>query len=95
MENIFMQYGVLGAVVLALGSFSAGLINNILKENKSDKERHYQEIKDLQEMYKEEIEKYRIDSNKDREVYVQSMDKVVGKLDTLEKDVEIIKNKLA
>lgn len=83
-----MEYGVLGIGILALGGFASWLIKYMLMENKTDKERHYQEIKDLQEMYKVEL-------SEDRKVYVESMNKVVGKLDTLEKDVEVIKNKLA
>jgi hypothetical protein len=89
-----MEYGVLGAGILALGGFASWLIKYILIENKADKERHYNDIKNMQDMHKEEIEKYRADSDKAMKVYVKSMDKVVGKLDGLEKDVEIIKNKL-
>lgn len=88
MEKVFLESGVLGAGILACGGFVIWLVKYMLTENKSDKERHCQEIKDLQEMYKFEL-------SEDRKVYVESMNKVVGKLDTLEKDVEVIKNKLA
>lgn len=48
--NEFLQYGILGISVFALGA-------TFLKKKKEDKELYRQEIKETRELYKCELEK--------------------------------------
>lgn len=95
MENTLLEYGVLGAGLLAFGGFSLKLITGMIEENKKDKERYYTDTKELQQIHREEIKDiqrmYKEELAEDRKVYIESMDKVVGELDSLKRDVEIIK----
>jgi hypothetical protein len=76
--NEFLQYGVLGIGVFALGS-------TFLKEKKEDKELYRQEIKETRELYKQELDK-------DREVYINSINSVVTRIESVEEDVKEIKD---
>ena len=95
MQNSILEVGALGSVIVGLAGFTGWIIKYVLDRNEKDKERHYKEREEQQTRHIEEINKiqnmYREELASDRSIYINSMDKVVGKLDGLEKEIEVIK----
>lgn len=96
MENIFLESGVLGACVLAGGGFIAWLVKYMLDENKRREERHSQEIIAIQEKNNDTVIKlqdsYKEEINKMQSVFLVSMEKVVDRVDKIDRRVEDVEN---
>lgn len=90
-----LEVGALSSVIVGLAGFTGWIIKYVLDRNEKDKERHYKEREEQQARHIEEINKvqnmYREELAADRSVYINSMNRVVGKLDGLEKEIETIK----
>lgn len=96
MEKVFLESGVLGACVVAGGGFIVWLVKYMLEENKRREERHSQEIISMQEKNTDTIIKlqdsYKEELNKTQDIFIASMEKVVTRVDNLDRKVEDVEN---
>lgn len=95
MQNSMLEVGALSSVIVGLAGFTGWIIKYVLDRNEKDKERYYKDREEQQVRHIEEINKiqnmYREELASDRNIYINTMDKVVGKLDGLEREIETIK----
>lgn len=94
MEQMMQEFASMGIV----GVIAYYLFKNTLDEKKQDRELHRTEVKEIRQMYDEELrearEMYKQELEKDRVVYVNSINSVVTRIETVEDDVKLIMDKV-
>lgn len=83
----FMSLGMCGVV-------AGVLFKKFIEDSSSDKEYFRNEIKESREVFQEELRKQREESQKDREIYIESIEKITGRIDVIESDIKDIKEKI-
>ena len=83
------------------GVVAGVLFKKFIDDSKTDKEYFRNEIKDTREKFYNELQLLREDAQKDREIYIESIEKITNKVDVIntrinviESDIKDIKGKL-